>query len=261
MRGKKIATIPVPEIRVPNYTAEHPDAEGNYYGPHTGTQGGCFDGTYFYQSFLKYCYNRNEAFASSFYVNNAKCIVRVVKYDIIADEVVCVSEEMDVLNHINDITYHPGKGQLIACNNRGNKNVISFLNADTLTYEGKQILDYELYAISYHAYSDQYVLGISGTYKVVITDNCFKEQSFFYIDRELVANYTKQNICCDDNYIYCLFSGKKGVADYAIFVYDWEGQFVRSIKVDSEGEEPENASIYDGALYVCIGKKIQKITL
>ena len=258
--SKVVADIPVPEIKVPHFTKEHPDAEGNYYGPHTGCQGGCFEGRYYYQSFLKYCYNDGEQYANSLHVNNKKCIVRIVKYDVEQGKVVGISKEIDCLNHINDMTYYPVKNQLVACNNRGNKNVISYLNADTLEYEGSQTLEYELYAIDYHAKTNRYILGISGTTRIVITDDTFAPLSEVVVDEEMRRDYTKQNICCDDTYIYCLYSGKRHAKDrYRIFVYTWEGEFVTMIRGQDLTCELENASIYEGALFVGGGMKLRII--
>lgn len=76
-----IAQIPAPEITVPEYTSSNPDIEGNYYGSSTGMQGGCFDGRFFYQSFVKYCYNQNTAYDNYNHINNEKNIVVIVKYD------------------------------------------------------------------------------------------------------------------------------------------------------------------------------------
>ena len=60
----------------------------------------------------------------------------------------------------------------------------------------------------------------------------------------------------DDEYVYCLYSGKKGWKD-AIFVYDWEGHFVTFIELDFGEEEPENLSVHNGALFVGTGNHKQ----
>ena len=252
----KNAAIPIPEIRVPQYTEEKPDTEGNYYGPFTGNQGGCFDGRYFYQSVLKYCYNKGEQYAGCHYVNNEKNIVRIVKYDILEKKVVAVSKEMDCLNHINDITYNSKTGQLVVCNSTGNKKKISFLNADTLEYEGYKWLNIEIYAIDYHAASDRYVLGVSSSRRFAIASSDFEDIRIDYGELEPPRSYTKQNICCNDEYVYCLYSGKKGWKD-AVFVYDWEGHFVTFIELDFGEEEPENLSVHNGALFVGTGNHKQ----
>ena len=247
--------IPVPEIAVPEYTVDNPDTEGNYYGSGTGMQGGCFGGRYYYQSFVKYCYNQNTIYDDYHHVNNAKNIVVIVKYDMIARKVVAQSTELDVLNHVNDITYNSKTGQLVICNNTGNTKRISFLNAETLEYEGYKDLTVNLYAIEYNATTDQYILGIGGTYQFAIANADFSEISEYYGGVEASQTYTKQNICCDDDYVYCLYYGGQEIEDKdAIFVYDWDGNLVTFIEVNFDTQEPENISVVDGALFVATGK-------
>ena len=252
-----LAEIAAPQFQLPEYDKENPDPEGNYYGPTIGCQGGCFDGRYFYQTFLKYCYNKGEQYGR-FHVNNAKNIMCIVKYDVLEGKVALVSKEMDFLNHGNDMTYHPKKNQIIICNNAGDKRRISFLNADTLEYEGSQLLDVELFGIDYHEATEQYVLGISGSYQFAIANNDFTEIRFGYGGVKESHNYTKQNLCCDDQYVYCLYSNSKNRAGAdAIFVYDWNGKFITFIDINFEMQEPENLSVYNGALFVGAGDKGQ----
>lgn len=250
-----VAQIPVPEIEVPGYTIDNKDLEGNYYGDGTGMQGGYFDGRYFYQSFVKYCYNDGDAYTNYHGVNNAKNIVKIVKYDIIARKVVAVSEAMDNLNHVNDITYNSKTKQLIICNSTGNTKVISILNSDTLAFVEAKRLSVDIYAIDYHANTDKYILGIGGTYKFAIANTDFTQISEYYGGVESSTAYTKQNLCCDDNYVYCLYYGGKQLENQdAIYVYDWDGNFVTYIEVNFDTQEPESISIVDGALFVATGK-------
>lgn len=258
--AEEIAELPTLKIKTPIYTVECPDEEGNYYCSHIGSQGGCFDGRYHYQAFLKYCYNQNEQYEKCHHVNDKKNIVRIMRYDIAKKEISSLSQELDCLNHINDMTLHPMRGQIIACNSKGNKRMISFLNTKTLEYEGNRLLEYELYAIDYHVNSDRYVLGISGTDRIVVTDNEFSLQREICIDRKLREDYTKQNICCDDVYIYCLYSGKKHAVDRGrVLVYNWSGELITVIRLVDFCTEPENISVYESALFVSDGKKLYAI--
>jgi len=250
-----VTQIPVPEIAVPEYTKDSPDAEGNYYGAGTGVQGGHFDGRYYYQAFVKYCYNDSETYADYHYVNNAKNIVKIVKYDMFARKVVAVSEDMDTLNHANDITYNSKTNQIVVCNNTGGYKILSFLNADTLAFIEAKTLTVNLYAIEYNAKTDQYILGIAGSDQFAIADSDFDNISTYRGGTANVTDYTKQNICSDDNYVYCLYYGGKEVADTdRIIVYDWNGNLVTDIEVNFDTQEPENISVVDGALFVGTGK-------
>lgn len=250
-----VAEISAPVIKVPEYTKENPDAEGNYYGSATGMQGGCFNGRYYYQAFVKYCYNQDVAYQDYHQVNNAKNIVVIVKYDVISKKIVAISEEMDNLNHINDMTYNSKIGQLVICNNIGNTQRISYLNADNLKYAGYKDLSVNLYAIEYHASTDQYILGISGYTTFAIADSDFKTISAQLGGTSPSGEYTKQTLCCDDTYIYCLYygNGTYHTTDL-IMVYDWDGNLVTIIEVDFDNQEPENVSVCNGALFVATGE-------
>lgn len=165
------------------------------------------------------------------------------------------SEELENLNHINDITYNPKTGQLVICNNAGYTNRISFLNANTLEYEGYQDLSVPIYAIEYHIVTNQYIIGISGTTTFAIANADFTEISSQLGGNALADEYTKQTLCCDDDYVYCLYFGNG--TDHStdlILVYDWDGNLVTQIEVDFNDEEPENISIYNGALFIGTGK-------
>ena len=65
---------------------------------------------------------------------------------------------------------------------------------------------------------------------------------------ERVEGYTKQGICCDDEYIYFLYYKLNAVA-----IYDWDGNFVTLIYFDVLGE-PENISVVNGTIYVACGE-------
>lgn len=250
-----VAQIPVPEIEVPEYSIENKDSEGNYYGEGTGMQGGYFDGRYFYQSFVKYCYNDGDAYTNYHGVNNAKNIVKIVKYDIIARKVVAESEAMDNLNHVNDITYNSNTKQLIICNSTGNTKVISILNPDTLAFIEAKRLSVDIYAIDYHAKTEQYIVGIAGTSKFAIANADLTSFSDYLGGDAVSGEYAKQTLCCDDNYVYCLYygNGTYHTTD-VILVYDWSGNLVTTIEVDFGEEEPENISVVNGALFVGTGK-------
>lgn len=250
-----ITDIPVPEIAVPEYTVDNKDTEGNYYGTGTGMQGGHFDGRYYYQSFVKYCYNDSESYASTHYVNNAKNIVVIVKYDMIARKVVATSEEMNNLNHVNDITYNSKTNQLVICNGTGNTKTISFLDASTLAFVDFKKLSVDIYAIEYHAETNQYILGIGGTNQFAIANADFTEISEYSGGILAATEYTRQTLCCDDNYVYCLYFGNGTYhSTDLIIVYDWTGNLVTTIEVDFGNQEPENISVVNGALFVGTGK-------
>ena len=69
--------------------------------------------------------------------------------------------------------------------------------------------------------------------------------------------------------MYCVYYGNgtnklTGETDFtkdAIFVYNWEGEFVTFIEFDLGDEhEPENISIVDGVIYVGDGARLYKLS-
>lgn len=253
----KIVTLDAPTIEIPNYI---PDEEGNYYSSsHTGMQGGCFDGRYYYQTFIKYCYNNtknssgNDVYSKG--VNNAKNLVVIVKYDVKSQEVVKVSEPLQ-LDHANDMTYNSNINSLIVAHNAPNRSTISFVDPETLELKSTSKVSYDLYGIDYDSTTDRYVFGVSGSYGFSAV-NSLSDSGLLIPGVPESKAYTCQTLCCDENYVYCLFYGAKTnkltgtpLTTDAIYVYDWDGNFVTFIEMDFGSEEVENISVVDGEIYV-----------
>jgi hypothetical protein len=61
--------------------------------------------------------------------------------------------------------------------------------------------------------------------------------------------YTTQGCDCDDTYIYFPMWDKPNYANY-IFVYDWDGNYIRTIRVIWMNNEPEDIFLLDGKFYM-----------
>ncbi len=222
-----------------------------------GTQGGCTDGKYFYQAFVKTV------------GDESKNEVIIVKYDMEKKQTVAMSEIM-YLNHCNDLTYDSNLNRIIAVHQSVNPVRISLIDPDTMTLE-KSLGYRQLFGIAHCPERQKYACGMGGTLNIKVQeDNTFVSQFEgvqIKADKKVV-NYTSQGIGCDENFIYSVLwdSKNKGKPTFqnVVAVYDWYGNNVGIIKFDVGVLEPENISSIDGVLYVTFststGAKIFKMT-
>jgi len=211
-------------------------------------QGGCFDGTYFYQVFIKKDIASNEA-------NN---LVRIVKYNTETRTVVRTSDNLS-LNHANDITYNPKINALLVVNNNPNRTTVTLVNPDTLTIIRTQTVPYKIYSMSYNEQRDMYVVGISGGQNFRFLDADFNPVGTLKIATTLTSGYVTQGASSDNNYIYFVLYDQN-----VITVYDWEGNFVSIIDLNVGDIEPENISVVNGEIFVACasgGAEIYRIIL
>lgn len=197
-------------------------------------QGGCTDGTYYYQAYIKRDDTSNQ--------ENNQC--RILKYDM-SGNLVRQSEILS-LNHANDITYNNKLGCLVICHNVPNNNRLSYMNPDTLEIVGSVDMEYKIYSIDYNAATDRYVVGISGGQTFRILDSNFNTLSEAYQPTSQTKGYTTQGVAVDDDFIYFVLHNKN-----VVVVYDWDGEFVSLIHLDIAANiEPEHISIVNNTLYI-----------
>ena len=245
------------------------------------SQGGCTDGSFYYQAVIKINDENDENLNT----------VTIKKYDMKTYEEVD-SLISNSLNHANDMTYNKGltyngddvkSGLLVIAHNGGKndpvstKNRISFMDPDTLDivnpkniigieqmkssatfYDEYITIDTDVYAIDYNATREQYVIGIANVYQFSIYDANFNKVSGPYSHSTEVkeGEYTKQGVGSDDGYIYFIYYNKNKIE-----VFDWSGQFVTLITTDIKEPsiiepktEPENIFIYNNEIYITCGK-------
>ncbi|MBR6787631.1 MAG: hypothetical protein IKM26_06900 [Clostridia bacterium] len=133
------------------------------------------------------------------------------------------------LDHGNDMTYNPLLNQLLVVHNKPRYTRVSFVDPETLEILDAKTMPYQIYSMAYEPVRDQYIIGISGSYDFVILDKDFKRVQRF---KGTNTGLVKQGVDCDENYIYfpqCTSNATKNV----IMVYDWEGNFVTQIRVQS----------------------------
>ncbi len=208
------------------------------------TQGGCFDGKYYYQGYILHDGG-----------DESKNKVIIVKYDFERKVRVAQSEILS-LNHCNDITYNAELNLLAVANHGPNKKTVTFIDPETLTVAYTKQISIAIYAIDYNYERNRYVTGISNSRDLRRWDADFK---YDLSEKKIVANkasdnLTTQGICSDENFIYCVFwDGKnRNSAKFQnlITVYDWYGNFVGVIKIDVGKIEPENIFVRNGSIYV-----------
>ncbi|MBO5270221.1 MAG: hypothetical protein J6B77_05510 [Clostridia bacterium] len=211
-----------------------------------GFQGGCSDGKrYFYQVLMHY--------ELSDRTKDYSCIAKV---DLLTHEV--QYSGVLRLEHANDVTYHPGRHELIVVHNKPHANRITFVDPDTLTVTGTRDVDFPIYALEYNEKRDCYLAGLSGTREFRFLDADFRPTED-RTHRTTVESdrCTKQGICADDALLYfILWDGRhKAEPDFQnrVTLYDWSGEYRGVLNFDVGPNEPECISIVDGEiLAVCV---------
>ena len=151
---------------------------------------------------------------------------RMYKIDLETWEI--VAQKQDFLwSHANDVTYDSKRGKIIVCH--CNKN-ISILDPETLEeLEVRELTTGGQYSMAYNEKRDAYAIGKSMCYDIGITNSNF-ELIKTYPGED---GYTKQGMECDDEFIYFFHTGKR---NNWIWVYDWEGNYLKKFPVPMVGE-------------------------
>lgn len=149
------------------------------------------------------------------------------------------------LDHGNDAAYNSKKHQLVIVNNEPNKDTLTIVNPDTLEVIEQVKPGFKAYAISYNAAKDQFLIGISGSFDSYLTDGDFNIiKRISGIDTGL----TKQGMDSDDTYIYFPQWDSEKDLNY-IVVYDWDGNYINTLKVDSTAEIESMFNV-NGDIYI-----------
>lgn len=201
-------------------------------------QGGFTDGKYYYQMFIRRDKATNEADNSAF----------LSVYDPEKHETVKVSERL-FTNHSNDIAYNPYTNELLVVHNNPNRKTVSAFDRDTLQPTRQIKLDCNIFAMDYQPDRHRYLVGVSGAQDFRLLDDDFKPVSPEFKGIPDPLGKITQGCACDDKFIYFILH-----RDSVINVYDWDGNFVTVIKMNTDRSlEPENISIVDGRIYAGCG--------
>ena len=216
---------------------------------HNNVQGGCSDGSYYYQVFM---HRENETGQE----NNE---VRVAKIDPASGKIVKLSRNL-WLHHANDMTYNPKTNKLLVCNNAPHRNWLSVLDPETLEMERTIELSVDIFGISYNEARDAYVVGLSFGKSF-----CQLDADFHVIEGSrcepspLTAHFVNQGLCSDDEYVYFAFWDAYTLRDNpekfqsAVAVYRWDGAYVGQVYFDIGEREPENLDYHQGSFWMVAG--------
>ena len=230
-------------------------------GIHNTNQGGCSDGKYYYQGFIKY--GRDSEGRTNESLNES----RITVTDLETGQFVMYSPiypEGDLsTNHTNDMTYNPKTNEIIIVHNTPRLNMITIVDAETLEYKRQVTLPCNIYSITYSPERDAYMVGCSYSNNIRLLDSNFRliNQDIYIADMS-TWHYTTQGIGSDDTFVYCVLcigSSKGNV----IAVFDWYGNYVGTINITIKNSvsgnhlESESIDVDDqGRILVVAGKKI-----
>jgi len=173
-------------------------------------QGCCTDGTYGY-------------FVLESQKDYKCCIMKVD----LTDWTVVDCKYFIEIDHGNDLTYNSKTNQIVAIHNKPNYTKLSLIDPETLEIVETKEFDMRMYCVGYCEERDQYVIGLSGGFQHVILDGEFNVVDFVMgVDTGLV----RQGVDCDDKYIYFPQCSENNLVNQ-IVVYDWEGNYINTIKV------------------------------
>ena len=219
----------------------------------TVMQGGCTDGKYAY-----ICMENQAGNYSNTYLHDT----RIVKVELATKKLAAVSEPLK-LHHSNDMCYNALTGQLIVLHNGKEANVISFVDPDTLTVIGTQILPMGVYSIAHEPTTDRYVVGKSGGRNYAILDGNFNVL-VRHLDAGPYTHYTDTNpvtqgIDCDETYIYSVLGVKytetvdgtsKTLWRNFLVVHNWRGDYLFAKILPNMTVESENVFHVGNTIYV-----------
>lgn len=238
---------------------------------YSSQQGGCTDGTYWYQAFVNADPNGDN--------DESDNKTLIVKTDLNGNKI--RTSDYLALSHTNDITYNEDlyyyndegefkQGVLVICHNAPNRSRVSFMNKEDLSIiepsaiydaDGKQMvwnitgtetestsetaaymeIGYKIWSIDYNATLQKYVVGCSNEgqgFRILNAD--FSDaygKAFTPTDK--TTGYTTQGVGSDDGYIYfILYYGSTctntNYSGHVIAVYDWNGKFVTVIEIPTD---------------------------
>lgn len=203
-------------------------------------QGACTDGTYGY-------------FMMDNTVEDAeKHYNYIVKIDLATGEAVKLSEKIN-LGHANDACYNPDTGRIVVACNAPDREVIRFVDPETLEVTGEKHLSVEIFGITYNAYTGQYVVGLSGGRNLAILDSDFKvirklNTDYSSYHKDVIYDYTmgedllSQGIDSDGKYIYFVFSAKAKNSNWIDYLvaFDFDGKHQFTKRIPGTSYEVEN---------------------
>ena len=157
------------------------------------------------------------------------------KVDLTTWQVLRVSRPLP-LNHANDLCYDPKHHRLVISHCDIYPDRVSFVDPDTLELLEQRTIPQPHYSMAFCPEKGLYVAGKSRTYDFVLLDEDFQPQRLLPGE----DGHVKQGLECDEDYIYFF---QTGIRNNWIFLFDWDGNFLRKIPVPMVGES-ENLFVW-----------------
>lgn len=198
--------------------------EGNYVG-----QGACSDGTYAY--FILKPAADGEAI--------------IAKHDLKTGALIKRSGPIYVF-HGNDMTYDSARNLLYIAHGSSEGKILTTVDPDTLEVVTQSVsIKKGAGAITYSPERDMFAISQGGKSLHFLNSNLKVKSS---ITRE-VLEYTAQGMGSDEDYIYFPMSPKDSNRDNVLVVYDWSGNYVTTVHLDTD-RESESMFMVNGDYYV-----------
>ena len=161
------------------------------------------------------------------------------KVDLESWEILKISQPLP-LHHANDLCYDPKHHRLVISHCDVHPDWVSFVDPDTLELIETVTIPQPHYSMAFCPEKGLYVAGKSRTYDFVLLNEDFEPQRLLPGE----DGHVKQGMECDEDYIYFF---QTGIRNNWIFVFDWEGTFLRKIPVPMVGES-ENLFVWGDRL-------------
>lgn len=191
------------------------------------SQGATSDGNFFYFT-LK---------------NSDDTSTKVFKYDISSLKRVGSTAYFNG-GHSNDLTYNPVTNSIYLAHGKTQGTILTVISCNDMRVVSDIQIPVGAGAITYNAQKRMYAVSQGGASLHFMNESFEVIESFV---REPIDGYTAQGMGSDDSYIYFPMSGK---SDNIIVVYDWNGKYVTTIRLNTASES-ESFFYTNGKYYVC----------
>lgn len=191
-------------------------------------EGGCTDGEFIYLSLL--CPTPEDDPVST-----------VVKINPKRKKIVKTAEGLHI-DHANDMTYNPSTGEIVICNNMPRRNLVTFLDPETLEIKRTVTIGTEIFSIEYIPAEDCYYCGIANSYNFgKFTADFTPVETYTGIDN----GFTRQSMSFQNGEFYHLFYKTN-----TIYKYDPLGRCTGKTDLPVQENEAEDLFFIGGEMYV-----------
>ena len=204
-------------------------------------QGGCSDGEYLY-----YCFTYNSW--------------GLYKFDLKTKQIVKTIDKNNgggYYAHANDLAYDSLNDVLVVVYTTHDTITLAKINKDTLRSIETLALNNEegnilkAYGIGYNRNTNQFYVGEEDNFsKIHVFNSNFEKEKVLilnYVPNTTSNKYLHQCIECDGKYIYMLYTNPN-----CIYIYDLQGNFIKSINIDTTYEVESLSYDWNGNFYLTV---------